>query len=197
MSDTRDTTPVPLTPPDADGGAAGFRPGPDARPPMPEPPPVRLLSVADVTVLAHAGVERAMDDLYVGVLRFEREDAPPDPRAVPARPGVEPVLGDAAPRVPPARVVRPLPALPAGAFRGPVYRAERFRLCVQVREAPVHRDDLRPTAIEVPSLPVLTAQLDDRQVEYTRQRGLTPGEESVLFQDPAGNWLEVTGMRPI
>jgi hypothetical protein len=148
-------------------------------------------------ILAHAGVERAMDELYVGVLKFEREDAPPEGSAVKARPDVEPVLGGDAPRVPPARVVRPLPPLAAGAIRGPVYRAERHRLCVEVHEPPVRRDDLRPTMIEVPSLPTLTAELDGREIEYVRQRGVNPGEECVSFQDPAGNWLEVTGMRPI
>lgn len=172
-------------------------PKPDARPPMPEPPPVRLLSVADVVILAHAGVERAMDELYVGMLKFEREDAAPVGGVAKSRPDVEPVLGADAPRVPPARVARPLPLLRAGGIRGPVYRAERHRLCVEVHEPPVARDDLRATAIEVPSLPVLTAELDAHEIEYVRQRGLTPGEESVTFQDPAGNWLEVSGMRPI
>ena len=43
---------------------------------MPEPPPVRLVAVEDVVLPAPAGIERELDDLYVGLLRFEREAGP-------------------------------------------------------------------------------------------------------------------------
>jgi len=77
---------------------------PDRRPTMPPPPPVRVVAVEDVVLIAAPGQERDLDAFYVGLLRFEREDVPPPPRQE-----VEPILGRDAPRVPPARVVRPLP----------------------------------------------------------------------------------------
>ena len=46
---------------------------PDARPTMPEPPPVRLLAIADVHLEAPAAMERLLSDFYVGLLRFERD----------------------------------------------------------------------------------------------------------------------------
>ena len=45
----------------------------DARPKMPEPPPVRLLAVNDVHLNAAAGVERELDAFYVGLLQFVRD----------------------------------------------------------------------------------------------------------------------------
>jgi hypothetical protein len=45
----------------------------DRRLKMPEPPPVRLIAVADVTLPAPAGVEQGLDAFYVGLLRFERD----------------------------------------------------------------------------------------------------------------------------
>ena len=46
----------------------------DTRPTLPEPPPVRLQSVADVTLEAAAGLEAALDDFYVGLLKFAKAD---------------------------------------------------------------------------------------------------------------------------
>jgi len=46
---------------------------PDQRPRIPEPPPVRLLAVADVRLPAPAGAERQLDQFYVDLLNFERE----------------------------------------------------------------------------------------------------------------------------
>ena len=34
-------------------------------------------------------------------------------------------------------------------------------------------------------------KLNQLEIEYARQKGLGPGEESVLLRDPAGNWVEV------
>jgi hypothetical protein len=45
---------------------------PDTHPHMPEPPPVRLLAIADVKLAAVAGVEKALDEFYVGLLKFAR-----------------------------------------------------------------------------------------------------------------------------
>lgn len=52
--------------------AGDFVPPSDARPKMPEPLPVRLIAIADVTLPALAGLEQQMDDLYVKLLKFER-----------------------------------------------------------------------------------------------------------------------------
>jgi hypothetical protein len=185
---SHDQNSVPLDPTDADG----FRPTADRRPIIPEPPPVRLVTVDDAVLIAAPGQERALDAFYVGVLRFEREDAPP-----PARQLVEPVLGPDAPRVPPVRVVRPLPRLHADAIQGAVYRAENARVSFQVHEPLIERDSLRALKVEVPSLAGLAGQLEQREIEFTRQKGLYPGHESLLLSDPAGNWLEVSENRPI
>src|SRR5688500_12469174 len=92
---------------------------PDRRPAMPEPPPVRLISVDDVVLLAPPGVEPLLDAFYVGLLQFERAD-----HDLQERVQTEPILGRAVPHGPPQRVDRPLPPLPASAIQGPVYRAE-------------------------------------------------------------------------
>ena len=62
------------------------------------------------------------------------------------------------PRVGTTRLYPPLPPLVAGAIQGPVYRAERFRISLQVKETPWEHDGLRPLGIEVPSLAFLEAQ---------------------------------------
>jgi len=43
---------------------------------IPEPLPVRLVAINDVTLPAPAGVEAKLDAFYVGLLRFERTDDP-------------------------------------------------------------------------------------------------------------------------
>ncbi len=40
---------------------------------MPEPPPVRLMAIADVHLPATRGCEQALDAFYVTLLAFERE----------------------------------------------------------------------------------------------------------------------------
>ena len=45
----------------------------DTRPTLPEPPPVMLVSVGDVTLDAPAGAEAKLDDFYVRLLAFERD----------------------------------------------------------------------------------------------------------------------------
>src|SRR5690242_12497792 len=95
----------------------------DRRPPMPEPPTVRLVAVEDVTIIAPSGAERELDALYVDVLKFERIDEP----AV-SRPVVQPILGGEAPKIPPVRMLRELPPLSFGGQRGPIYLAENARL---------------------------------------------------------------------
>jgi hypothetical protein len=51
------------------------KPKPDVRPKIEEPPPVRLVAIEDCQLWAVAGLERELDDFYVGLLNFERQQA--------------------------------------------------------------------------------------------------------------------------
>ena len=55
--------------------ATGYRPKADRRARVPEPLPVRLVAVDDVTLPAAAGLERDLDAFYVALLKFERDAA--------------------------------------------------------------------------------------------------------------------------
>src|ERR1043165_9538777 len=72
-----------------------------------------------------------------------------------------------------------------------VYRAENFRLRVLIIERPAKREDLRALGVEVKSLTAAEHKLIDREMEYERQKGTTPGHESLLVNDPAGNPIEL------
>ena len=78
-----------------------------------------------------------------------------------------------------------------------VYRAENFDLYVDVLEPPVARDDYRPLRAEVRSLGETELKLVEAKIEYVRRRGLLVGDESLLLQDPADNWVELTQSRII
>jgi hypothetical protein len=54
--------------------APGFVPQQDRRPLLPEPPPVLLELVADAHLPAVNGSEKALDDFYIGLLQFERDE---------------------------------------------------------------------------------------------------------------------------
>src|SRR5688500_16340074 len=77
------------------------------------------------------------------------------------------------------------------------YRAENFSVMFEVIEPPVRRGDMRPLGIEVPSLSDLELKLIEAEAEYSRRRGLLPGEEAIVLLDPAGNWLEIIDRRGI
>jgi len=132
------------------------RPVADKRPMVPEPLPVRLLTVDDATLVASAGLEVQLDAFYVGLLKFERE-----------------------------------------AGHELIYHADNFRLLFDIIERLPERDSLRPLLIEVPRLADIEIGLIEREIEYARQRGITPGEERLVLQDPAGNWVEVVEYRAI
>lgn len=51
-----------------------FKPQIDRRPRVPEPLPVRLVTVDDARLPAAAGLERALDAFYVSILGFERKE---------------------------------------------------------------------------------------------------------------------------
>jgi hypothetical protein len=77
------------------------------------------------------------------------------------------------------------------------YRADNFTVRVDVQEPPVKRIDLRPLAVEVPSLGALEEKLIEAEAEYERRRGLLPGEATIVLLDPAGNWVEAVEMRTV
>ena len=75
---------------------------------------------------------------------------------------------------------------------GLIYRAENFRLRFEpISSDPIARQTLRPQGILVLSLPDAEHKLIDLEWEYIQQISLTPGQESLLLQDPAGNWIEL------
>jgi hypothetical protein len=167
---------------------------------MPEPLPVKVLAVEDVRLPATAGLETRLDDFYVGLLGFERVDVDlPRPRPkVEPMPGVReegrdwPVMRRGRIGLPPALLSSDRPHT-----FGPVYRAENFRVHFHLIEGLVERESLRPLGIEVLSLAEAEEKLGGAEVEYARQRGVTPGQESLLLTDPAGNWVELVEMRVI
>jgi hypothetical protein len=135
-----------------------FKPASDRRPRMPEPLPVKMVTVEDAWLIMAAGLEVQLDDFYVGLLGFERVD--PMDHAI-------------------------------------VYRAENFALHFEVLEPLIRRETLRALGIEVLSLAQTEDLLIAREIPYTRQKGLIPGQESLMLLDPAGNWLQLTESRAI
>jgi len=75
------------------------------------------------------------------------------------------------------------------------YRAENFRLVFDVLEPPIHRDEFRPVVIAVPVLGEVERQLFEREIEYERQRGLSPAQDQLVLRDPAGNWVALCELR--
>lgn len=216
MSDQPNNDAIELS----DVSEVGAAPGePDPRVRMPEPLPVRLVAVADVRLPAPAGVERALDAFYVDLLGFVREGAPPKPRRL-----IEPLLGvrgeppvtapplalglrnreveptgkseaasEPLTEAPPAEEAR----TPTGqsVLPGPVYLADNFALRFDILEVLIERETFRPLIVEVPSLAEAEAKLIEAEIEYTRQRGINLGEESLVLLDPGGNWVEIVEMK--
>jgi hypothetical protein len=124
----------------------------DRRPKIVEPPPVRIVSIDDCVLWAPAGLERQLDEFYIGLLRLEREES--------------------------------------NAVEGGhelVYRAENFRVRIEILECPVSREDFRPLTLVVESLADLARRLTEAEIDFQRQRGLVPGQDTLLLSDPAGN----------
>lgn len=79
-----------------------------------------------------------------------------------------------------------------------IYQADNFRLCFQNQEGLIERDTYRAVQIEVQaSLAEVEAKLVEAEIEYVRQRGLTPGTESLALTDPSGNWVEIVEKRQL
>src|SRR5437016_9710878 len=126
-----------------EAGNPDFVPIIDRRTKMDQPLPVKLVTVEDARLSAPAGLEKALDALYIGLLQFERM-----------------------------------------AGEGLVYRADNFDLHIDIVETPVKREDMRALGIEVKSLAEAEHKLLDAEIEYVRQKGTTPGMESILLNDP-------------
>ena len=78
-----------------------------------------------------------------------------------------------------------------------VYRAENFRLMIEIKSSPPSRDDMRPIAVEVLSLVDAESKIIQREFEYQRIKGLTAGSDQLMLQDPAGNWVSITERRGV
>jgi hypothetical protein len=79
---------------------------------------------------------------------------------------------------------------------GLIYRAENFRLRFEIISTePIVRETLRPQGIAVNSLVEAERKLIDLEIEYIQQLSLTPGQETLLLRDPAGNWIEISESR--
>ncbi len=133
-----------------------FTPKQDRRPHIPEPLPVRLISLSDVTLLCNSSHESLLDDFYASMLLFVKE------------------LG-----------------------HGIVYRADNFRLRFDVVDGIIERDGYRPVTIEVQSLADTREKLDAREIEYTHEKSLTLGHDSLWLTDPAGNYVEIVEFRAL
>ncbi|MBC8105674.1 MAG: hypothetical protein H7Z14_03720 [Anaerolineae bacterium] len=78
-----------------------------------------------------------------------------------------------------------------------VYRAENFRLLLEIHATPITRKDMRAIAVEVASLVDAEAKVIEREIEYQRIRGLTAGSDALMLQDPAGNWVSISERRGV
>jgi hypothetical protein len=80
---------------------------------------------------------------------------------------------------------------------GLVYQADNFRVCFELVEGLIHHESYRPLQIGILALNEVEHVLIDRKMEYVRQRGLTPGSESIVLRDPSGNWVELVERREV
>lgn len=78
-----------------------------------------------------------------------------------------------------------------------IYRSDNARILYDVLEVPACRVNYRPIQIEVPSLVEMELKFVETEIEFTRQKGLSPGQDSLLLLDPAGNWMEILETRVV
>jgi hypothetical protein len=78
-----------------------------------------------------------------------------------------------------------------------IYHADNFAIRFVVQELLPQRGEYRPLQIEVQSLIVAEQKLLEAKIEHVRQRTLTPGQESLVLLDPAGNWVELVEYRAV
>jgi len=67
-----------------------------------------------------------------------------------------------------------------------VYRAENFRLMIEIKSSPLSRDDMRPIAVEVLSLVDAESRIIAREFEYQRIKGLTAGSDQLMLRTRRG-----------
>ena len=72
-----------------------------------------------------------------------------------------------------------------------IYRADNLRLHITLTQEQGERD-LRPLGIEVVRLADIQQALIEREMEFEIQKGLLPGQRTLLLQDPAGNWVAIS-----
>lgn len=169
----------------ADNPPSGQAVPPELPPPVSEPPPVRLLAIADVTVLCPPGHEADLDRLYIDVLRFEPDDPalkPPAPNTFAATQLEKYRLPGAV--LPSTQPVRPTPPLPR------VYRAENHALIYQPIDR-IRPEHFKLIQLQVPSHAELIDRLSAAQIPYQVIRGLMPGVVHIEIADPAGHLLQV------
>ncbi len=82
--------------------------------------------------------------------------------------------------------------------RGPLaFRADNFVLYFDVVEKLPQNREYRYTGIEVMDLALVAKKCPAAKLEFTLQRGLTPGSEMLELLDAAGNWLRISEFRRI
>jgi hypothetical protein len=77
------------------------------------------------------------------------------------------------------------------------YHADNFDLQFEMGPPPVEHPLLRPLGIQVPLLAAIESRLLEMEIPYSFQMGTTPGLESIILLDPAGNWVELTDRRVV
>ena len=85
----------------------------------------------------------------------------------------------------------------AGEAGGVAFEAENFDLHFRVTELSPERPDVRPLGVLTPFFNDIVSELDAMKYEYDLVRGLVAGDDAVLLQDPAGNWLAVAPLREV
>lgn len=72
------------------------------------------------------------------------------------------------------------------------YRAEKHHLVFHPAGEQIFRHDAAPVGLVTPFFWELRDGLKLRKMEYRYLQGIVAGDDSLLFQDPCGNWLSVT-----
>ena len=133
----------------------------DHRKAVKPPLPVFLIAIANATLVTAAGLEKMLDQFYVGMLEFDRDDT------------------------------QELDTPTGKRQFGIIYRAENFRLCFIVHEKVPEHTDMRMLGIIVKSIPVLEQKFRDAQIQYQTEHNANNGEIRLLVLDPARNWLRI------
>ncbi len=156
---------------EVESSSIDFNPIRDPRKHMPDLPPVLVEAVEDVELYAVAGLEKELDGFYIDLLKFERVTAS----------------------------FNQYTQKRAAEYNNPciIYRGENALVFFEVIEVPPLREDFRPLQLQIWHFNDFIEAIEKLELEYERQRGITPGLERILLQDPAGNWVSITHRRAI